>query len=108
MIIKSKVNVMGNNRIGKIAASPEGVAALRELAQNLKVNNENIRSACDSLQQTVTALGEKLGTFENDINDEISKIKAALNNSNGAIEELAVKTEELAEKLEDFIRPLNN
>ena len=99
---------MGNNRIGKVAISPEGVAALRELAQNLRVNNENIKSACDSLQQTVTALGEELGTFENDINDEISKIKAAQNNSNDAIDKLAVQTEELAEKVEELLRPLNN
>ena len=94
---------MGMNRIGKVAISQEGVAALRELAKNLRANDENIKASCDSLQKTVADLAEDLGVFEEPICEMICDIKAVQAKGGEAIENLAERTEVLADKVEELI-----
>ena len=98
--------MMENNRTGKVAVSPEGAAALRELAKNLRTNNENIVTACDTLQKTVCNLGADIGIYEDAINERVAAIKAAQTKSSEDIGILAAKTEDLAEKVEEMVQRL--
>ena len=95
-------------RIGKIAVSTAGVETLRELAKNLRSNNESIKAACDTLQKTVCTLGEDIGIYENDMKDRVTQIKAAQAKGENDIEILAGKTEELAAKVEELVKQLLN
>lgn len=97
---------MENNRNGNVAISQEGAAALHELAKNLRTNNENIMTACDTLQKTVCNLGDDIGIYEEAINERIAAIKAAQTKSLEDIGILAAKTEELAAKVEEMVHRL--
>ena len=100
---------MGAEQItGKIAVSKAGVEALRELAKNLRANNESIKAACNSLQKTVGTLGEDIGIYKDDINERVTRIKAAQTKGEDDIEILVGKTEELAAKVEEMVQQLLN
>lgn len=89
--------------MAKYAVSQEGVASVRQLQNDLKNNNENIRNACSTLQNVVSGVGSRIGIFEGDINTLINAVRTAQQTGEQGIEELSNKLGQLASAMEGII-----
>lgn len=84
------------------AISPEGAAALKELASNLLINANNIIESSDALDNRIVGLGDGLGIYAEEILRLTSRNRNALLQNKDEIIELANKVKTFASEIEQM------
>ena len=91
-----------NERIGKVAISPEGETALRKLAMHLNNNNESIKDFCNTLQRTAGEQESSIGIYGEPLKSMVGEIKSAQAKGEESIIHLKDKIEQLADRIAEF------
>lgn len=77
--------------MAKYAISEEGANSLRKLSNDLLSGTVALDDAGTTLERQMLALGERLGIYEDEIFDLVSKHKRAVNNNSAEFVELSNK-----------------
>lgn len=77
--------------MARYGISEEGAESLRKLSNDLLTGTVALDDAGTRLERQMLALGDRLGIYEDEIFDLISKHKRALNDNNAEFVELSNK-----------------
>lgn len=92
--------------MAKYGINSEGVEAMNQLANDLKNINGDIEENGEKLKNTVTALGEDLGIYEEQILELIGEINRTQKNGRAAIQQLSEKIRNKAIQIETLTKKL--
>ncbi len=89
--------------MAKFGISNEGVQSLNQLASDMSRLNDDIRNAGRTLKSSVSACGDGLGIYEEEINDLVDSVNTAQESGRESIEQLTASVKKLAQDVQDLV-----
>lgn len=84
--------------------SKEGVSALKQLAADMGTLNSDIQECGKTLKGQVSALGEGLGIYEEQILDLIADVNQTQEKGRESVEQLTAKVKKMADEVDAMVQ----